>query len=60
MKICICESCRYTFRTPVMPACCPDCGKEKIRPANSKEIREYHRLQAILAEEIRMGLYAAG
>ena len=60
MKICTCENCRYTFRSPIRPVYCPDCGREKVRLANKKEIREYHRLQAIVADEIRMGLYAAG
>lgn len=59
MKICICESCHYTFRYPILPPSCPDCGKENIRHANKDEIKEFHRMQRILAEEIRMGLYAA-
>ena len=59
MKICICESCRYTFRYPILPPSCPDCGHKKVRLADKNEIKEFHRLQAILAEEIRMGLYAA-
>lgn len=59
MKICTCESCHYTFRYPIIPPSCPDCGNKNVRMADDKEIREYHRLQKILAEEIRMGLYAA-
>ncbi|HAE44617.1 MAG TPA: hypothetical protein DCG37_03315 [Lachnospiraceae bacterium] len=58
MKICTCESCRYTFCCRILPNSCPDCGKKAIRIANNKEISEYHKLQAILAEEIRTGLYA--
>ena len=59
MKICICESCHYTFRYSILPPSCPDCGHKKIRLADKNEIKEFHHLQAILAEEIRMGLYAA-
>ena len=59
MKICFCESCHYTFRYPVLPPSCPDCGKEDVRIADGKEAEEYHRIQAVLAEEIRTGLYAA-
>ena len=69
MKICTCESCHYTFRYPSraretraflsLPPSCPDCGRKNVRPATKEEIREFHRMQAILAEEIRMGLYAA-
>ena len=70
MKICTCESCHYTFRylshkqkakdaaRSVCPTLCPDCGKKTIRIANRKEIAEYYKSQAILAEEIQMGLYA--
>ena len=28
MKICTCEHCRYTFRYPLIPLMCPDCGKK--------------------------------
>ena len=59
MKICICESCHYTFRYPLLPSSCPDCGRKDVRIANEDEVKEFHRLQAILAEEIRTGLYPA-
>ena len=59
MKICTCEACRYTFRYPLIPPRCPDCGHGKVREANRNEIKEYHRLQKILAEEIRLGIYGA-
>ncbi len=38
---------------------CPDCGRKEVRIANKDEVKEFHRLQAILAEEIRTGLYPA-
>jgi len=59
MKICKCDSCRYTFRYPILPAFCPDCGKQDVRPADKMEIKTYWCDQAMLAEEIRAGLYAA-
>lgn len=59
MKICTCESCHYIFRYPILPPACPDCGKKDVRKATAEEIKEFHRMQVILAEEIRMRLYAA-
>ena len=41
-----------------MPFSCPDCGEKKVRIADEEEVKEFHRMQAVLAEEIRMGLYA--
>ena len=40
------------------PQFCPDCGKEAVRNATEAEVRVFHRDQRILAEELRMGLYA--
>ena len=57
MKIYTCESCDFTFRYPIHPTTCPDCGQKLIRPANAYEIERYHLEQRILAEEIKMGLY---
>ena len=59
VKICTCEACRYTFRYPLIPPRCPDCGHAKVREARRNEIKEYHRMQKILAEEIRLGIYGA-
>lgn len=59
MKLCTCDKCKYTFRYPLIPQYCPDCGSHSVRPANEKEKQDYHRNQRILSEEIRMGLYAA-
>lgn len=59
MKICTCEKCRYTFRYPLLPPACPDCGSHSVRQATEQEKKEFHRNQKILAQEIRMGLYAA-
>ena len=58
MKIYRCDCCRYTFRYPLRAQFCPDCGKEAVRNATEAEVRDFHRDQRILAEEIRMGLYA--
>ena len=57
MKICTCEHCRYTFRYPLIPLMCPDCGKKKVRPASKKEILRFRIEQQIIADEIRAGLY---
>ena len=57
MKICTCENCRYTFRYPLLPASCPDCGKEPVRIATCSEAMDFCRLEAIVSEEIRAGLY---
>lgn len=54
-----CESCHYTFRYPLIPLTCPDCGRKAVRPANRKEIKAYRIEQIILAEEIRSGLYGS-
>ncbi len=59
MHICTCSHCKYTFRYPMIPFHCPDCGKDAVREATEEEIRDYHQMQAILREEIRLGLYAA-
>ena len=59
MKICTCTSCRYIFRYPVLPSSCPDCGKQTVRLASALEIKEFHINQAIIAQEIRDGLYEA-
>ena len=58
MKICTCSQCRYTFRYPLVPTCCPDCGARAVRRATSSEIREFRRMQKIIEEEIRSGLCA--
>ena len=60
MIICKCDSCRYTFRYPILPITCPDCGKRNVRRADKIEIKSYWQDQALIAEEIRAGLYAAG
>lgn len=57
MKICTCEHCRYTFRYPLLPVRCPDCGNKKVRPASEKEVQRYRVEQKIIADEIRTGLY---
>ena len=59
LKMCTCETCRYTFRDFIIPPACPDCGKDTVRKATASEVREYHKYQKILAEEIRLGLYGA-
>ena len=58
MMICTCEKCRYTFRYPIQPLTCPDCGSSAVRPTNEKEKKDFHREQKILAKEIQLGLYA--
>ena len=61
MKICTCENCRFTFRYPLLPLACPDCGKkDTVRPATEKEITDYWYMQEIIKEEIRLGLYPVG
>ena len=57
MEIYTCRQCRYTFRRPLLPASCPDCGTGTVRKATVREIREYDRIQRLLAEDIRMGLW---
>ena len=59
MKICTCTKCRYIFLYPLLPTTCPDCGSHTVRSATEQERKDYHRNQKILAQEIRMGLYAA-
>ena len=59
MIICTCDKCKYTFRYPLLPPACPDCGTKAVRPANEQEKKEYRKNQRILAKEIRSGLYAA-
>ncbi|MBQ9064756.1 MAG: hypothetical protein IJ123_04855 [Blautia sp.] len=59
MIICTCGSCRYIFNYPLVPQGCPDCGKGPVRIANKTEVKEYYRLQRILRDEIRRGLYPA-
>ena len=61
MKICTCENCRFTFRYPLLPLACPDCGKkDAVRAATEKEIVDYWYMQEIIKEEIRLGLYPVG
>ena len=60
MKICTCENCRFTFRYPLLPLACPDCGKYAVRLATEKEVADYWRMQEIIKEEIRLGLYPVG
>ena len=45
MKICTCENCRFTFRYPLLPLACPDCGKDAVRLATEKEVADYWRMQ---------------
>ena len=59
MRICKCDNCRYTFRYPLIPSNCPDCGSSAVRTANEKEVEIFEQDQKTLQEEIRMGLYAA-
>ena len=59
MKLCTCDHCRYIFRYPIIPVRCPDCGKRNVRPANEQETDAWRHDQAVLAEEIRLGLYKA-
>ena len=59
MKICTCEACRYTFRYPIVPLRCPDCGKDAIRESSAKEIRQFHIEQEIIRKEVQLGIYAA-
>ena len=59
MKICTCEACRYTFRYPIVPLCCSDCGKDAIRESSAKEIRQFHIEQEIVRKEVQLGIYAA-
>ena len=61
MKICTCANCRFTFRYPLLPLACPDCGKkDAVRAATEKEIADYWYMQEIIKEEIRLGLYPVG
>ena len=60
MKICTCENCHFTFRYPLLPLACPDCGKDAVRLATEKEVADYWRMQEIIKEEIRLGLYPVG
>ena len=59
MKICTCEACRYTFRYPIVPLRCPDCGKDAVRESSAKEIRQFHIEQEIVRKEIQLEIYAA-
>ena len=59
MKICTCEKCRYTFRYPLIPELCPDCGAKKVRQATPAEIKDFYDMQKLLEEEIRDGLWTA-
>jgi len=59
MRIYTCTSCRYTFRYPAPPSACPDCGRQTVRIATMSEVKKYNREQALLAREIRLGLYPA-
>lgn len=40
-KIFACDNCYYLFTAEDGCDRCPDCGKERIRPANEAEIAEY-------------------
>jgi Zn finger protein HypA/HybF involved in hydrogenase expression len=60
MKICTCENCRFTFRYPVLPLACPDCGQDAVRLATENELSDYYKMQEIIKEEIRLGLYPVG
>jgi Zn finger protein HypA/HybF involved in hydrogenase expression len=60
MKVCTCENCRFTFRYPILPLACPDCGHDAVRLATEKELSDYYKMQEIIKEEIRLGLYPAG
>ena len=59
MKIFTCEHCHFTFRYPLLPAACPDCGRNKVRPASEKEVLRYRIEQQVIADEISAGMYAA-
>ena len=56
MKIYTCDHCRYIFPARLLPAGCPDCGKDQVRSADEKEIREYRHFREIIREEIRLGV----
>lgn len=45
IKLYVCEAkgCRFIFESESMPERCPDCGKKKLRLANSREITEYEQ-----------------
>ena len=58
MRICTCEACHYTFRYPIVPLRCPDCGKDAVREAAAKEIRQFHIEQEIIRKEVQLGIYA--
>ncbi len=58
MKYCTCESCRFTFRYPILPPACIDCGEGPVRNATDEEIEDYHRKQKILQAKIMSSLYA--
>ena len=36
MKIYRCDCCRYTFRYPLRPQFCPDCGKDLLQRRSRK------------------------
>ena len=57
MPLCTCKQCRYIFRYPLLPSRCPDCGAEAVRKATDAEVQEYRRMQEILREEIRLGIW---
>ena len=40
---CETKDCRFLFESEKEPERCPDCGKKKIRLANSQEIEEYQK-----------------
>ena len=44
-QIYICDSCHYLFEKADDSDCCPDCGKQNIRPANKQEQAEYRQLR---------------
>lgn len=59
MTLCTCKKCRYTFKHPFVPGHCPDCGAGSVRKATASEVREFSRIQLILREEIRSGLWGS-
>ena len=40
---CETKDCRFLFESEKEPERCPDCGKTKVRLANSREIAEYEK-----------------
>lgn len=38
-----CEDCRFLFEQVGKEQRCPDCGSDRIRPANEQEFKEFLR-----------------